>query len=156
VHAVAGGPSAGVEEERLALFVQVQDGSEFPVKDGAAIRRIRRVPFSSPMGKEDSSTEKQMWLPTRQLLEAIQQGLVDQACAKLLNQLLVVDGNLWKKDLMRNCMRRMIRLFTPACRRRLRRQLPTASPADRPTPEPIQREVARWRSCPWKPKGCEI
>lgn len=46
------------------------------------------------MRKEGSSTEKDVWFVTRQLFEAVEQGLINPSCAELINEFVVVDRKL--------------------------------------------------------------
>lgn len=76
VHAVAAGSTAGVEVERLALFVAVEDQVEFAV------------------GEKGASAEQRVCSSTCELLKAREQGLVNVARPELIDELVIVDGDL--------------------------------------------------------------
>lgn len=46
------------------------------------------------MGEEDAATEENVWFVARELFKALQQSLVYSPSAKLVNELVVVDGLL--------------------------------------------------------------
>lgn len=72
MHAVTTRAPAGVQEERLAFLMPIQDDVQFA------------------MAEDDSSAHEAMRAMASNSLEAFQQLVAEQSCAEFLNQLVIV------------------------------------------------------------------
>lgn len=97
VHAVARRPTACIQIERLPFLVPVQDLIEFSASQGKkSTRKVREE--NEPVREEGTTPQETMGPPSGQLLETLEQSSVYSFRSKLVNELVVVDGDLFAFD----------------------------------------------------------
>jgi hypothetical protein len=110
MHAVATRSSSSIKVERLSLLEAIQNRVELAATTQNRGRLALVLPVSNPssvpMRKEGATTKEKMRFPSRELLEAVEEGLVNWFRSKILDEVIVVDGNLSgnRKERRKNAM----------------------------------------------------
>jgi hypothetical protein len=101
MHAIATGPPTRVKKERFPLLIAIQYGIEVSASQHnnrnismPSYTDIRRKRKHAPVGKKRPATQEDMWPMPSETFEAFQQRSVDPPCAKLVDELVVIDGQL--------------------------------------------------------------